>query len=141
MRLPRMTTRRWMVAVALVALALASGIGLHRILRLRRLYRSRAEMYAQGEQGVRSMLVLYERAREGPAGHRSLGAPAAPDGDASGRIMLRYRPEAVAYQLKLLGRFAALREKYERAAANPWLPVDPDPPWPKWISSSASDEP
>src|SRR5262245_1283533 len=116
MRLPRMTTRRWMVTVGLVALALASGIGWHRMVSLSRLYRCRAEMYCQAEQGVRMMLVLDERAREGSAGNRSLGAPAAPDGGAPG--LLRYTPEAVAYQRKLLARFAGLREKYERAAAN-----------------------
>jgi hypothetical protein len=122
-----------MVTVGLVALALASGIGWHRMVRLSRLYRSRAEMYTQGEQGVRSVLVRYERATEGSAGHRSLGAPAAPDGDTP--ALLRYTPEAVAYQRKLLARFAGLREKYERAADNPWLPVDPDPPWPSFVRS------
>src|SRR5262249_34924142 len=119
--------------VALVALALASGIGWHRIVRLSRLYRSRAEMYAQGEQGVRSMLVLYERAREGSAGPRSLGAPEPPGGGRPG--LLRYTPEAGGYQPRLVAGFGGLREKSERAAANPWLPVDPDPPWPSFVRS------
>ena len=30
----------------------------------------------------------------------------------------------------IIDYYAALRHKYERAAARPWLPVDPDPPPP-----------
>ncbi len=47
-----------------------------------------------------------------------------------GRYQLLYPPDpdegrrAVVY-------FARLKKKYERAAAYPWLPLEPDPPYPK----------
>jgi hypothetical protein len=42
----------------------------------------------------------------------------------------RAAAEARAMQ-PLIDYYAALRRKYERAAARPWLPVEPDPPPPQ----------
>ena len=40
----------------------------------------------------------------------------------------RLGPSATAFFSDMEGWNASLRRKYERAAARPWLPVDPDPP-------------
>jgi hypothetical protein len=97
---PRMTTRGWMIMVAIVALACAVTVAL--VERSRRF----ARIARQHEPG-NSLFV----AGPGPR-------PKMPDGRASNRMR-----ELTSWHLKM-GR------KYRRAACYPWLPVAPDPPKP-----------
>jgi hypothetical protein len=90
-----------MVAVGILAIIL-SGIAYHvKRERLERLYRSRAEFYA-------SAAIVCRR-------------------DAS-------QPSNIAISKRLRDAadcFDALRQKWERAALRPWLPVESDPPSPE----------
>ncbi len=90
MRLPRTTTRRWMVAVAIVAFALVTFVFLRRSAHFMRL----AAFHNDMARAIRS----------------SPGSGADP---------------------KRADRLEELARKYERAAARPWLSVEPDPPRPR----------
>src|SRR5437016_5173516 len=52
MRVPRMTTRRWMMAVALVGMAFGVGVMSHRVMEQARTYRALATRYATSEQNA-----------------------------------------------------------------------------------------
>ena len=98
MQLPRMTTRRWMVAIAIVGLVLGGAIGEYRLKRRRDAFLDRArneEWWVQTHTGQLS---------------GQMGSP-------SEGLLL----EAIDYE-------AAMVRKYERAARFPWLPVERDPP-------------
>lgn len=104
MRMPRMTTRRWMAAVLAVAIALTIGIKLGR---RRREYLRRAAWHAElGRYG----------------------------GDIFGDgVVLRSRPRTrprIMTSLKRIEHHQRLAEKYRDASVRPWLPVEPDPPEP-----------
>jgi hypothetical protein len=107
MRLARMTTRRWMVAVAVVGVALC----VFHLWRLSREYQRRADLYAghfiwEGDGGV-ELEALQRMSR------------AQWDAYILGRYeeILRWR--------------AQMEAKYRRAARYPWLSVEPDPPEPR----------
>jgi hypothetical protein len=101
MRLPRMTTRRWMVAVAAVALSM--GVTLS-ITRLQRRYRRFTERMRQHE----STAIFYKSVARGQ-----------PD------LAIRRTLD------REVDRQVALASKYRYAARYPWLPVEPDPPEPE----------
>jgi hypothetical protein len=42
---------------------------------------------------------------------------------------------------KVIAYHAAMQRKYEDATRRPWLPVAPDPPEPKWMTSDANGAP
>ncbi len=111
MPLPRVrfTVRRLMVAVAVVGLALWLGKGLIRHWR----YRSLAAAYATKESLARRL---------------STG-----DVTATSSTLFATRPGEQPVTSVMANRdyYAAMREKYERAARSPWLPVAPDPPEPE----------
>jgi hypothetical protein len=109
MPLPRMSTRRWMIAVAVVAIAL----GLDRLYERRQRALAMARYHRSKEREQRLALVL-------PQYHAYL-ATLNPE---SAQSILRGRER----QLKWHGE---LRRVYERAARYPWLLVAPDPPGPK----------
>ena len=104
MRLPRMTTRRWMIAVAVVGLLCLLG---HR----RRAFESRAT-YHESRQ-----IHIIEGSGWLPGEQ--------PEGcvyfDGHGRRMTRE-------EVRLSDWHKSLADKYRRAALYPWLPVEPDPP-------------
>ena len=110
MRLPRMTTRRWMLAVALVALSVSG----EQMRRRAAQYRWQAERHANIESACRRTADLLPRMKpadwEGFCGQMARG--------------IRNSPRLAAYH-------AVLRRKYEHAARYPWLPVERDPPEPK----------
>jgi hypothetical protein len=97
-----MTTRRWMIAVAVVAVVLGGIVSPFRVYRTRQRYQSLAINHALAEK----------------AWH--LANESDPD------------------VLKMIDYHARLKAKYERAAARPWLAVEPDPPVPyqgiRWAS-------
>src|SRR5437899_845604 len=112
MRLPRMTTRRWMVAVAVVALACATTVlVMDRKKRFTRISWEHAGAFPP--LSFVDLIVATESERE------RLGA--------WGQRVTAWHKE--------------MAQKYHYASRHPWLPVEPDPPEPKWIPSGASDGP
>jgi hypothetical protein len=106
MRLPRMTTRRWMVAVAVVALVL----GAVQLKRRRDDLLSGAQSHAQVEQKWRQWEALERRALQ------------AGEVDAN--------PSLAAWVARRISYHRTMARKYRHAARFPWLPVGPDPPSP-----------
>jgi len=109
----RMTTRRWMLAVAVAAAALVTGIGLsrrsERFSALARAHDARSVETAGGKHW--SGLL--------DAG-RNISIASFPDGG-----------EMTAREAALFVWHIKLKEKYEQAALQPWRPVASDPPRPK----------
>jgi hypothetical protein len=52
-----------------------------------------------------------------------------------------YDPWTTAAHFQLVEYYSALREKYDQAAARPWLLVAPDPPEPAWPPGVPRDGP
>jgi hypothetical protein len=102
MRMPRMTTRRWMIAVVLVGV-LIQAIRWH--VKWSRAYRWLAEERA-ARKSFRTIVV----AGKGP-------------------IRINRRGEEISPERERW--YAATSDKYYRAALFPWLPVEPDPPQPR----------
>ena len=102
---PRITVRRLMIAVALIAL----GMGVGRVAWLGITYRRRADWHAVRHEIARDRVVWAERMVG--RGYLAPGAKLAAESEAD--------------------YHAALGRKYEHAAARPWLPVEPDPPGPR----------
>ncbi len=112
MRLPRMTTRRWMVAVAVFALSIGVGVQLHH---RRAAFLSRAQIHSeQAAWRLADSVTLCGRAI-GNMDDIEL---------ASLKRRINILPQLVAYH-------RAQDQKYRRAARYPWLPVEPDPPAPE----------
>ena len=119
MRIPcvRFTVRRMMVAAAVVAIALFSGIWLTRMGRLAGVYEQRALYHAQQELTTREAI-------EDQLAHIR-------------RIAMYPEKDPLYLRLQhLQGKnpsadyHAAMRDKYELASRRPWQPVTPDPPPP-----------
>jgi hypothetical protein len=118
MRLPRITTRRWMIAVAVVA----AGLGAWDLTRRRQRYVERASTMAEKEYGSEITILVTSGADVNPChilipdGFNPLAAPLPAD-----LVSLRDR----------FLYFQRMRTKYEYAARHPWLLVEPDPPEPE----------
>ncbi len=108
MRLPRMTVRRWMVAVAIVALATAAGQMWRRSIE----YVGRAARYSKMERYIRECAAIESKINP------------------SDRPPRCRKPNQGGLPV-MIAHFADLRGKYERAARYPWLSVVPDPPEPR----------
>jgi hypothetical protein len=107
MRLPRMTTRRWMIAVAIFAVGLATVAhfrGL--VLRQRAAYHEKIEKLVTASVGDLAPAAMWPKAAQVRA------------------------KAAVRANAAIRDRHARLKEKYWRAAHHPWLPVEADPPEP-----------
>ncbi|WP_406699785.1 hypothetical protein V5E97_13110 [Singulisphaera sp. Ch08] len=109
MRLPRFTTIRLMVLVAVVGLVLATGIGVNRLWQRRPAYVRLALKHNWREQELRYAVS------EGREFRSSVAAT----------------PARIAEMRRLAEHEATLAHKYLHAARYPWLPVSPDPPEPK----------
>ena len=105
MRLPRMTTRRWMIAVAVVAIVMSGAVSLLRVERLASEYR---RLYAQHSAET-------QRYRQ----------------EASKALGLRNARDLYVLASRRAAYHAHLEAKYGHAAHSPWLPVERDPPEPK----------
>ena len=108
MRLPRMTTRRWMVAVAVVGLLMATALSGYRLKQRRDHYLSRAQLH---KQNAAFLMQVCE----------------------TNRIIRTHwsRDDYLSALCRISGYHAAMAAKYRHAARYPWLPVEPDPPEPK----------
>ena len=117
MRLPRMTTRRWMVAVAVIALAIATVRIRERSLTYRRKAAYHADVAMQGSRAGRfddRRGVVLRNSGPGP-----FNAPSRP-----WQIIVILDPRQIDHHGKMA-------RKYEQAARYPWLPVEPDSPEPE----------
>jgi hypothetical protein len=108
MRLPRMTTRRWMVVVVIVAVVLGAGMLIQRS----RSYASLASVHAESEKECWRIVQAFEGSRFDP-------------------VIWREALVHVRRSRRLFPYHAALRRKYELASRRPWLPVEADPPEPE----------
>lgn len=112
MRLGRMTTRRWIVAVTVAAVGMAVVVWVRRW----------PDISAK-----REVHALFHAIEETAA---TKGTPF--EDDVQGRIWL---PPVIqvkqAPNSRLAAYHAAMKSKWERASRYPWLPVAPDPPQPK----------
>src|SRR5262245_47973192 len=98
MRIPRMTTRRWFVVVAIAAVLLATELMRERWSR----YRLKARMH--GLQAEVNKGTVFQST-----------------GTAAGTYAYAVaNPEWAAYH-------AEMQRKYESAALRPWLAIEPDP--------------
>jgi hypothetical protein len=121
MRLPEMTTRRWMVAAATVAVLLgASGI-----LRRAKRYQQVAELHAAEERWYRGLPDRPEALAERLDATYSTIRLELSELQVSGTWDC-----AIPLIRKMTIYHAQLKKKYERAASHPWASVDPDPPPP-----------
>jgi len=107
MRLPRLTTRRLMALVMLLAFSMGAMVQMRR---LRLSYQAQAARHSALERSSRRIASY-------AAGLRNVGLE--PRGDGGAALGRR-----AAYH-------AAMRQKYERAARYPWLSIAPDPPPPE----------
>ena len=135
MRLPRMTTRRWMILIATVAIAFGAELMRRRSVS----YRATANRYAfeeaktraWGETSDRSAAERQKHLREIQAfaegGGGAFRASWNPLIDSATRCLTLASGEAE-FCHRMAAHWGALRAKYERAARRPWLPVEPDPP-------------
>jgi hypothetical protein len=113
-----MTTRRWMVAVAVVAAAFAVCV----MVRSREKYLDLAwEMQNLVEQCTAD-IVIYSGTPRGPGYHTPIPKGFDP--------MAAPLPAEMEWLRRRYVHFSRMRQKYEFAAAHPWLPVEPDPPLP-----------
>jgi hypothetical protein len=138
MRLPRMTTRRWMILVGLVGLTLFGSIIAMRMSRRAKSYQSRASIWRQEEAGARQHLAYCRKQLDGT--ERAVSQLRA-------RSHNLYQPEELARKIAadaawwranarhteaVVAYCASMRRKYEHAVRYPWLAVPPDPPRPYW---------
>jgi hypothetical protein len=111
MKFPRLTTRRWMIAMAVIGLLLAIG----RFLALRHAYRERAEFH----EGANAMIFrnadsrMYWENRWSNQREGLKGSYPWPDGPPFLPAMGEYHDRMTA--------------KWRYAADHPWLDVEPDP--------------
>jgi len=119
MRLPRVqfTINRVMLAVAVVALI----IGGSRIVLLRDSYQKAAAHFAITENLYRS---LQRFAVEQGTAEEELALAFGEKVSVENRKQRAAEVRAFQQQIEY---YAALRRKYQRSAARPWVPVDPDP--------------
>ena len=114
MRTPhrRITVRTLMVMVAAVAVLLGGMIELPRLWNLRQQYLGFAEKYGYWATRLNTAVDIRQEIT-----YYSLSMPRGPE--PSPARIARMRAEASYY--------AGLRDKYQRAARRPWLPIAPDP--------------
>ena len=114
MRLPRMTMRRWMIAVAAIGLMIGGGV----VLKQRRDYFLSLAQSHQKEVASSTARGNALKSRFGGTSGMTVEEITRLHGDYD-RMMDR------------ADHHASLARKYEEAARYPWLPVEPDPPEPE----------
>src|SRR5262245_51888395 len=112
LRLPRFRVRTLLAAGAVVAIL--AGVGLGMVRRTRRFFTRLAQLHYRYEVEHLGTLMGF-------------GAPPPP-----GSPLLDTGPGRFLHRASVLkDHHGRLRQKYERAARTPWLPVAPDPPPPE----------
>jgi hypothetical protein len=115
-----MTTRRWMIAVAVVGLLMGGCIGGYRLKRWHHHFLDRERVHAFLELACRRAEHAERELSEKITGSGS-GPKTQP------AVCLRN----IALFSRLAGYHAAMARKYRHAARYPWLPVESDPPEPE----------
>jgi hypothetical protein len=128
MRLPRFTTRQLMAVVAVCGVASGLGVMAWRS----SVYRSLAARHSRHEEGMRREVEELEEnlANVPDRIAKSREAGDVEEEEAWLRGVTQWQEKLSPYRREIQ-RAGQLREKYERAARYPWLPVAPDPPEPK----------
>lgn len=134
MPLPRMTTRRWMVVVAVVGAISAAGAEMIRLKRAASAFPARVAYHAS-QQSLNEFLVTSSKAEEVQfrrfyAEMRREGVDRA-EADKLEREMTEDRRREVLNLTRKIDHHRRMKTKYLAAARRPWLPVPPDPPPPK----------
>ncbi len=124
-RLPRMTTRRWMAAIAALACLLGGAIEGPRLWIRRGEFLGLAEKYGYWEARYEWLLEVRQ-----DLSHYATWQPRGPEPS----------PERLARMKELASYYSSMRAKYEHAARFPWLPVAPDPARPGDAMDGPSDE-
>lgn len=129
MRLSRMTTRRWMIAVAVAGLVMGGIISGVRLTRRRDFFLSRMRYHAaferwhvQQEPLARHLLREIEQSIEKARHSRS---------EEPYRTLLEHDRRIVTGLIRTLAYHTAMTRKYRHAARYPWLLVEPDQPPPE----------
>jgi hypothetical protein len=119
---PRVTKRRTTRLIVLATLILVAGgyAAVRTASQRANRFRQRAQFHARRAAMFQKSIVSKELAARGCEAY---------GGERMLRVASEYRAE-VKLCVKLADYHARLIPKYERAAAYPWLPVDPDPPEP-----------
>lgn len=155
MRLPRMSTRRWMVAVALISIGLGGYLEGRRLKRRHDEYLTRAGWHTALAESLRrprwlsARLARYDHPESDspePLEQCTLDSETEPARSDVDERFEQARARAVAtadfrrrfvidsyrkraeYDQRQAEYHAALGRKYAAAASQPWLPVGPDPP-------------
>jgi hypothetical protein len=127
MRLPRITTRRWVVLIVIVAVSLLGAMEVLGIREGRTRYQGLADDHA------RQAVLELSYSRVDPTSKKVQHVS---DGRETGTILFRNDDKASWPHIRELRLREArwhflLEQKYREAALAPWLPVSPDPPRPK----------
>jgi hypothetical protein len=137
MRWPRMTTRRLMILIAIVAIAFGATMMRRRSVS----YRARANRYALEEAKTQAWAVKSDRSAAESKKHLREIQAFAESGDGAFRARWKSLIDSASRSATIASdqaenchRWAAywgaLNAKYERAARRPWLAAEPDPPPP-----------
>jgi hypothetical protein len=119
MRLPRMTTRRWMIGVALLCAVLGLVLTVMRDAQARR-YRVKAGVAAWMERRCREIDAMDPVARARAAEEET-------------KDPFRHDPPYFSdpeWNRKMIGFWQEMKDRYSYAADHPWLAVPPDRPNP-----------
>ncbi len=126
MRLLRMTTRRWMVTVAVIGVMSGGVVGGVRLKRRHDGFQARARFYIQYESSWKKMEGIACAHLQGLE-EQSAAAEPRPDLVADWKENIKECRRWAVYN-------AGMARKYRHAARFPWLPVEPDPPLPDpWL--------
>jgi hypothetical protein len=156
MRFPRMTTRRWMMAVAAVAISLGGWLWFGEIRRRSEYYSALADAYALEAENHSALVGYYlNKAKAHPGSMEGthyypdfqlissnhevkLGMDRRAAGPQAIPRLIDPDPGRHAEQMQSISArekiradyFARLKAKYHRAASRPWFTAPPDPPPP-----------
>ena len=116
MRLPRMTTRRWMVAVAYVAVLLSVFFTFQRHATYRRMFLAYDH---DSRASIRGTIWLNEKRVEVFKGRAAPDPQAAAEAAAISEVLRTLRRSAVELERE--------RDRYESAVRRPWSLLEPEP--------------
>lgn len=140
MRPPRMTTRRWLVLVAVIGLVSGAIVGGLRSKRRQEYFGSLAKRFAACESICLNALPPLDKFIEvntqsveilEKSPDLNWPSPPGPSPLEEIRGILREGLDDRASWERKSAHYARLKVKYEYAARFPWLPVGPDPPEPE----------
>lgn len=121
---PRFTVRRLMLLVAVVALGFGgwgAWVRYRAMMALGEDYRRRAMYYSAFANFSGGELSEYE---QGLAEKKK-------DPESNPGWTLERFEKAAAGERRIFQHYQAMAKKYDQAALSPWIPIDPDPPFPQ----------